>query len=62
MKKCRTCGKDLIGKERTLCRHCKEAVKDHAKKGAQLVAALSIAAAAVVKMAPKAMDMLRRVK
>lgn len=60
MKSCKMCGKDLIGKERILCRHCKEAGKDGAKRGGRIVAALSVAAAAVVKVSPKVAPLVRR--
>ena len=60
MKKCRMCGKDLIGKERTLCRHCKEAGKDRANKVVGIVATLSVAAAAVFKVAPKTAPLVRK--
>lgn len=60
MKKCRMCGKDLIGKERTLCRHCKETGKDRAKKGVGIAATLSLATAGVVKVAPKAAPLVRK--
>lgn len=60
--KCRTCSKDLIGKERTLCKRCKEAGKDYAKKGVGVVTTLGVVVAAVVKVAPKAIDVLRRLK
>jgi hypothetical protein len=69
MKKCKMCGKDLIGREGTLCRHCKEAGKDRAKKGVAIGTAVSIAVAAVYKIAPKvapaarkAIDVLRTFK
>lgn len=70
MKKCRMCSKDLIGKERALCKHCKEAGKDRAKKVVVgIVTTLGVATAAVVKLAPKAgpqvrkaIDGLRRLK
>lgn len=60
MKKCKACGKALIGKERTLCRHCKEVGKDHAKKGVAIGAGLGFAVAAARKIAPKVVPTVRK--
>lgn len=60
VKKCRTCGKDLIGQERVLCKRCKEAGKDHAKKGVGILTGVTFAAVALKKLAPQVAPLLRK--
>ena len=50
MKTCKfpKCNKQLVGKEKIMCKSCKDKLKDGAKKTGTIVVSLALAAAAIV--------------
>lgn len=59
MKVCKTCGKELVGKEKLFCKNCRSKGVDVAKKSVLAVGGVALMAVALITKSDKVADVIK---